>query len=297
MTFHCRCYFVALGLVLGGLTAAPAAAQSKNILFFGNSLTFFYDMPTMVGRIAQADGYALPNIVSDTAEGVELDRHITRVSTNPTANVTHSSMTAGKTWDYVVFNGRSQESTHLGDPVDFVNDSLTLYRAVKNHSSGKGVGVKAILYQTWARAPGHAYYPTDFTGPAAMMAEVRATHDQAIAYVKANEGPQAIRLSPVGEAFASQGWPLDLYNADRQHPSYSGSLLAAMINYNTIYGEQVSNISYGSVSSWANVTQTRWTQLAGIADATSAAAVPEPSCVTIAAAALGGFLLRRRHTA
>lgn len=274
-----------------GLASAPAAAQPANILFFGNSFTQGGDVSGDVGRLAVADGYDAPNIVADLTGGKNLDFHLNEVNTRPANNVDHSAI-SGDTWDYVVIQGFSTESTStLGNHAEFASDARALYSGVRNHGSGHGAGVTGILFQTWARGPGHAIYPGTFSDPAAMQAEVRGGYQAALAAIQNAHGGSAAHIAPVGDAFESENFNPSLYAGDIYHASNRGSLLASMMLYRTIYGESVSDIAYSSVSGWAGVNASTWSDLTAIADATL---IPEPGSLSLLIVAAGLTFLRRR---
>jgi hypothetical protein len=196
--------------------------------------------------LAQAAGRPLPVYRPDLGGGADLDYHIGRVATYPEGNVTNSVLPIGDTWDYLIIQGESLEATaRLGDPADFRNDALTLYRAVRDHVSGRGAGVKVILYETFARAPGNTtYYPGFWANPAAMQADVRAGYEAALNHIHAQEGAASASLARVGDAFEAGDFSLDLYYTDLIHQDKLGPAVIAMVLYETIYGAEVADIAY-----------------------------------------------------
>lgn len=287
------CLWAASTAVLFSSMAAPAAAEVPlNLLFFGNSFTMSYDIPGQIWQIAQADGHVAPRSVSDLTGGTDIAYHINQLQTFPENNINNPTVHSGDTWDYVIFQGYSTETTHLGNPTTFVNNSVSLVNQIRTHSSGKGVGTRPILYETWARGPGHSFYPTSFTNPAAMQAEVRASYQQAQNQLNAIYGPNTALLAPVGDAYESLNFDIGLYGSDIYHPSEYGATLNALILYRTIYGEMTSDIPYSGVS-WFGVTSAQWTELTAIADSTPIS-VPEPA--TLTTLALAGLLLLPRKS-
>ncbi|QNN22937.1 PEP-CTERM sorting domain-containing protein [Planctomycetales bacterium ZRK34] len=281
--------FGAVAAILLTLAAgSPALADTAlNLLFFGNSFTIQDDVPGKVGLLAAADGHAAPLIVADLLGGQDLDYHIGEVAANPTNNVNHASI-AGDTWDFVVMQGYSTEATHLGDPADFRADAQTLYTDVRDHASGRGAGVTGVLYETWARPN---LVPGSFPTLSAMQAEITTNYHLASNEINIAQGAGSSRVAPVGEAFENLLFDGSLYDADDYHASTKGSLLASMMIYRTIYGEQVSDILYADAQAWAGVNETTWNQLVVIADATTV--VPEPT--TFALLGLGMLVLPRRR--
>lgn len=290
-------------LVTASLFVGVSHAKAEdplNLLFFGNSFTIRNSVATKVGQLAQADGHAKPTIVADLMDGQTLAYHLGEVKTNPANNVNAAAI-AGKTWDKVVLQEYSTMPTtysSAANPAKFRQDAVKLYDAVLNHSSGRGAGVEAVLYQTWARQPGNGqFYPSPFVNAQAMQNQLTTNYELARQDLAAGYGAESVSLAPVGDAFAAMNFDSKLYlsggTSDYYHAGPVGSLLASMVLYRTIYSDKLFDVPYASVSSWAGVDSATWTQLVGVADA---AFVPEPASALTAVAA-AALLLRRRKTA
>ncbi len=260
-------YFAAsLAVVLP--TTLSASAEPLRLLFMGNSFTMRGDVATDLGRLAVAGGHEAPLIVTDLYGGKDLDYHIEQVREYPENNVRIGDLAEGQTWTHVILQGYSTEATHLGDRDDFVNDVHTLYTAVRDDASGRGRGVVGVLYQTWARGPSHQYYiDKKFADPAAMQREINAGYEAARRYVAEKEGADAVRVAPVGEAFASLDFDESLiYGDDNYHQNEVGALLASLVLYRTIYQEDAADIGFDSVADWAGVSRDQWDRLVRVAD-------------------------------
>jgi hypothetical protein len=289
---HARSLMFCLATV-GAIGSNAVAEEPKHLLFFGNSFTLSYDVPGRLWQIAQADGHVAPRTVSDLTGGTNLEYHIGQIASNPANNVAHPAVAPGDAWDFVILQGYSTEPTHIGDPVGFRNDAVTLTGLVRNHPSGKGIGTQAVLYETWARGPTHAFYPNTFASPTVMQQELRDSYTAATADINAAFGPGTARYAPVGDAYEAAGFNLNLYGSDIYHPSEYGATLNALILYRTIYGELTSDIPYSDSIAWFGMSSTQWTSLTTLADSMTIV-VPEPTAVaTLAACAIG--LLRRRR--
>lgn len=249
--------FAARGLAVlvlaGGVFSASAAEEAKRILWFGNSYTYTNDIPGLIKAIAVAEGHPAPVIVADLKGGSNLKRHLAQVTGSPASNVAHPSL-AGRRFDLVVIQG------HSHDPFDraiFVANALAIFTAVRKDPSGQGGSATAMLYQTWAGAG-------DTSGSHKAVATAYGEAGQAIA---AAFGADAVRLSPVGEAFALLKQDASLYKPDGSHPSPKGSLLSAMVHYRTIFpGEKVGDLDHAKAQGWAGVPAEEWTQLSAVAD-------------------------------
>ena len=151
--------------------ATALTAQGKNMLFYGNSYTFYswgYGVPELVGLIADQAGHPSPNIVQRLIGGSNLQIHAT--DPNQVAAIT-TALPAGETWDHVIMQENSVGATpHFGfSPAVFRQSAMTIMTNVRNHSPA----AHAVMYQTWARAWGHMYYPAPWPEPMDMHNMVR----------------------------------------------------------------------------------------------------------------------------
>ena len=224
--FLCVC--VAVGVTLSG---ALPAQRGLNLLFYGNSYTIDnWTVTRIVDAIANDANQPPPTIVPRLFGGTSLVYH-----RNDPAQVAaiSTSLPAGQHWDYVVMQGNSLEATvSQGDPAAFRAHALGILQNVRAHSPA----ARAVLYQTWARAPGHPLYPAAFPNPWAMHAEVRRNYELAADDINQAFGPDTARVARVGDAVARLGFDPAYYNPDLSHPSQDVTLLAAMAIYTAIYG-------------------------------------------------------------
>lgn len=254
------------------LLAAAAPAQGKNLLFYGNSYTFYswgYGVPELVRRIAIEAGQPPPTIVQALVGGSSLALHATSPSQ---VAVIGNSLPAGQTWDHVVIQGNSLEATpHFGfSPAAFRGHAVTILGNVRSHSPA----ARAVMYQTWARAWGHMYYPTPWATPMQMHEMVRGNYDLAVADQRLAFGPNAAVKAAVGDAVALLEWNPAWYHPDRSHPGPAMTLLAAMCIYTSIYGQTICAIvpDFAPTSPLSlaltphGIGQATWNHLAGMAD-------------------------------
>ncbi len=313
-------------IMMMAATVTRAAEPALNILVYGNSFMNGTNVPEVFSCVARADAKTQPNIINASVNSQALSFHIavqnSNVPVSPNTTVKHwindSTLNKNATgkWDYVVLQEFSTKPTDIayanqGNPTAFKNDALTLYNLVRADSPG----VKPVLFETWARAPGsdwelRMFYPSLVPSTGAtpaqyraasnkMQEELRTYYTQAQAFLG---GAQECLLAPVGDAFQAMNFDTSLYNPDNYHESGKGAVLGALILYRTIYKESVSDIPYSQMNGFMNQklgglpnygipNAAAWQSMTAFVDAT--VPVPEPACVALMGLA-GVVALRRR---
>jgi hypothetical protein len=236
----------------------PAAAEEpKNVLFYGNSFTIGIGsteaegaggVPGIVQTLATAAGHAAPRVENAAVAGQTLGWHIAN-NLAVIANPQDFTPPSGFQWDVVVLQEYSTRPTHIGDLAAFLADVLALFAHVRGHS----LAVKPVLYETWARAPGHEFYtgpdPVFPGGPAQMQQELREGYNLAQQDFVATYGSGFAVVAPVGDAFEDTNWA-DLHSTDDYHANSRGTYLAALVIFGTIYRERTAGLPpvLGSIS-------------------------------------------------
>lgn len=182
-----------------------------NILFAGNSLTYYNDMPWLlhemeavrnnpiyVRQMTRGGGY-LAELLFENSEHRRRFRFDLKE----------------KKWDYVVL--QDQTIDPCVNPAQFHETVTRLCAQIRQ------AGAQPVLYGTWAYRPGSELLAENDTTYEAM----RDGLDKA--YRKAGEANDALMI-PVGLLFdeAMRRAPeIELYNPDCRHPSLAGSYLCA----------------------------------------------------------------------
>ena len=282
-----------LALALVALSTASAYAVPKNVLFYGNSFTLGFGSDRSVNSlftdIAVAAGQETPLAQSGAASGQDLNWHL-----NNNTQVIFTLIPPGRDWDFVVMQEHSTKLTRaFGTYPASVDqsklDAVGLYDAVTQRSAN----VVPVLYETWARGPGHAFYtggPPLFTDPAEMQAEVRLGYDMLKDAIDTSVGGDLALIAPVGDAWENANYD-QLHANDLWHAQNRGTLLAALVIYGTIYQDDTSDIDLSGVLASLNLSTADGEFLTRIADATL---VPEPGCVALVSVGGVALLFRRR---
>jgi hypothetical protein len=278
----------AVALVVAGWSSRGWAQDAKDILWYGNSFTNAVccgstrSVPDVMADIAVVAGQVAPRNRNASVDGRSLEWH----RTNNTA-VINSGIAAGQQWEHAVLQDATEQPTQFGNLALHRSSSLAMYNLVAAHSPA----VVPVMYETWARAPGHSFYtgvnPRFPGGPAQLQAELRQGYQLSTADINAAVGMDLARLARVGDAWEHAGFPLNFYASDSFHAQNRGTLLNALVFYGTIYEDTTTaDINLASVLTTLGLAEQDGQLLTTIADAIL---VPEPA--TLATLLLGVLLV------
>lgn len=199
-------------------------AQTDSILFLGNSYTYTQDVPGLLNSIATSKGKSL-YIDQNTPGGKQLSQHY--------SDQTSINKINAHQWDYVVLQEQSQMPLINPNTTAGYAQKIALEQIKPNNSC-----TEVITYMTWAREAGNSW-----------LTQINYTHEQMAAYYEDfyEDLWQYVpgRVSPVGKAFhkATQEG-IDVYSSDGSHQNQTGSYLAALVFYSTIYKESPIGVTY-----------------------------------------------------
>lgn len=232
------------------LASAPALAspEAPNFLFFGNSFTMSYfptPLPALVGQIHSAAERPVGTIFQRATSGYSFQAHLEATGLNAVDYLATQTLPAGETWDYVVLQGNSTESTAaFGNPAAFVANGKTIFNTIK----ASNPNARAILFETWARSPQFVeYYPIPFESPQVMQDEIRTNYRHIVNDLNIEHGAGTARFAPVGDAFAALGFPDAIYGNDFYHSNNRGELMIALTIYGTLYGPTATELAQTGV--------------------------------------------------
>ena len=204
---RCRLRAPALALVVAlacGGGVAPDDSGDVRVLFVGNSLTEFNDLPEVFRSLAMAGGVPAPAIGSVLRSGYSLSDHWAEGDARRALE--------GSRWTTVVLQqGPSALPSSQVELIDFTTRFDSVARAR---------GTRTGLYMVWP--PLERYTAFD---------SVAASYRAAAAAVDGI-------LFPAGDAWQA-AWRRDpdlaLYSSDGFHPTVAGTYLAALVFYATVY--------------------------------------------------------------
>lgn len=215
-----------------------------NVLFLGNSLMFYNDMPALFASIAKAEGREV-NVRSVTKGSATISDFADESTKVGSVAI---PLLKEQTWDYVVI----EPSRRISPYENSVRDA-ELASAKKLRLLAQAAGGDLLLYSVWGndngrvieyRAESPIYFPEVERHAMERKPHAEFLHRVNLEFSAALGG---VRVAPAGKAFESciEKHPeLELYHTDRRHPSPIGSYLAAAVIYATIFGEPVTSIPY-----------------------------------------------------
>ena len=203
-----------------------------NILFIGNSYTYFFDLPSLFGGLCRANGHDV-RVDSVTAGGRELHECLTEfyndLNTEDPLGKRISELLEEVEYDVLILQEQSCLPYH--------NPGLFLAGAVGLSTI---IGAwRTILYATWGRMDGSE--DLDYFGWT-RLSMTKGLYDSYCHAAQLVHG----EVSPVGLCFAKavETTPeIDPYDPDKSHPSYAGSCVAALCHYKTVFGEMPTDLS------------------------------------------------------
>ncbi|MGK0364438.1 MAG: PKD repeat protein [Saprospiraceae bacterium] len=198
-------------------------AQSKKVLFIGNSYTAYNNLPQMTADFAVSVGDELI-FDTHTPGGNTLMQHA--------SNATALQKINSDNWDYVVLQAQSQEPSF---PIAQVEEATFPFaEELCETIRANDQCTRPMFYMTWGRENGDQqncqFYPPlcTYEGMDSLLnARYREMGESNEAYV-----------SPVGAVwhYIRDNHPeIDLYASDGSHPSAAGSYAAACTFYTMIF--------------------------------------------------------------
>lgn len=183
------------------------ANNALNVLFIGNSLTFFNSLPNTLATFIEAGAKRQTNISNVVVPGATLKQHWQMGDAQ-------KKITNGGRWDYVVLQGKSMES--------YENTAGFFYYGIRLAEVARKAHAEPILYETFASLS----KPENQT----------LVHSS---YFTLGEELHT-KVIPVGDAFyfVRKNEPaIELWLEDKLHPTPAGTYLAGCVFYEFLTGK------------------------------------------------------------
>ena len=207
-------------------------AQSYDVLFIGNSYTYYNNLPEMISNIANDLGDTV-NYDQNTPGGTSLYAH--------SQNQTTINKINQQNWDFVVLQDQSQRPSLSPS---YVAASVYPYATqLVNLINSNYICSEPVFYMTWGRKYGDQTNCQSYPPVCSFLGMQERLRDSYLTMGLDNNAS----VSPVGIAFKnsiSLDSTIDLYTSDNSHPSIYGSYLAACTFYSTIFKKSSVGCSY-----------------------------------------------------
>jgi hypothetical protein len=227
--------------------------QPKEVLFIGNSLTYYHDMPAMLQEMLR-EKHSTINIHQSTEPGVSLYDHLTSENTIKKLN--------SQSWDFVVL----QEGT-VRTLIPEVMQYQLRPTVIKLDSIIRTRGGRTMLYESYPISK----YPEKYCYPSIVISNTLEEKDYcSVELLDSDQEFKIIQnsfndlnnsidgnIALVGTCFelCKKKFPeLTLFESKEDtHPSKLGSYLIACVFFKALTGETVSGMNYSAGLEFADI--------------------------------------------
>ena len=206
------------------MVIAPTAETPIRVLFIGNSLTFFNDLPELFAGLAQSGGYEVE---------VEMMAHGGWTLADHAQSSATMKMIKGGSWDTVVL----QEQSRLPAIPDQRDEQMVPAVRLLDERI-KESGAETILFMTWGSRDGLP--EAGYDDYAEMQSQIEA------GTLEIGRELEMI-IAPVGIAWqiAIERNPnLNLWQLDGIHPTREGTYLSALVFYALIFQQSPAGLIF-----------------------------------------------------
>jgi hypothetical protein len=206
--------------------------NTKNILFIGNSYTFYHNMPAMTKEMALSVGDTM--IYSQyTLPGAYLWQHVN-------SYFVQQLIDKGN-WTHVTIQGQSRETALDQEHFDtkVYPRAITLVKRIRNSNPNS----KPLFYMTWGYENGYAPLCNDLPH----MCDFESMNDkieERYLYLASSTQSSVSPCGKVWKALRSKYPNIDLFDDDGNHPSRLGSYVAACCFYTMIFKKDPTLLLY-----------------------------------------------------
>lgn len=213
--------------------------KTYNILFIGNSYTYYNHMTGMFRRIAESMGYSV-SVDQIVHGGHRLSEY---ADPNDNANTgdydgsgkdVYAALTGSKKYDYVFI--QEYDAGAMTSMSNFSSGATTLVELIRNH------GATPILYETCGKHPDDYWVKKLGTTNFKMTWDIARANQQVADRLNAAVSYAGRATYLVFQDYDSN--KIDLYHSDLNHPSFAGSYLIALTHFATLFGCDPTQVTY-----------------------------------------------------
>ena len=232
--------------VISGSSEDPTERDPDDpyrVLFLGNSLVFFNDMPNIFEELCLYAG--IPMEVDSVTQGSCTMSLLATTETNIGLQA-YNKLTQEE-WDYVII-----EPSRRATPFEDTVFNAELEAAVVLDELARDAGAETLIYSVWGLNKGETgvYQQVGYDSIKTGTHEItRSAHCNYMNYFgeAVSEKLGGRKIIRAGYAFENSiaTYPsTNLYYTDEQHPNQTGSYLVACTIFDTMFNQEVSGVEY-----------------------------------------------------
>lgn len=228
-----KMFRVMLAFLFGTQAYAQKGQKDElSVLFVGNSYTHMNEMPSIFDKICKSKGKTV-HVEKNTRSGASFNVHTTR----PDLFVAIKS----RQWDYIVLQGYSRELSFAPDYLDtatmpFIN---TIIDSIKANNPCTNI----VLQMTWGYKEG--FEEREETSTYETMSDLIADGYQ---YLSDSLNIPIVPVGKVWRKVRESNPEIELFDADKAHPSKNGSYLSACTFYASMFKESPEGAMTSTIS-------------------------------------------------
>ncbi|MDA0781073.1 MAG: hypothetical protein PQ612_00915 [Rickettsiales bacterium] len=194
--------------------------KKVEVLFIGNSFTYYNQMPDMLSAISKFNGNSAYYIESDSVAygGFTLEKHWEKKQALQKIN--------SKKWDYIIFQGQSSTMVSVNGKNSFDNYLKAFVESIRSVSPD----TRIILFSTWSYHENSSFY---FKNGIDYFTMLKDTQEGYYQFAKKFNTGVVYTGTPFYEANKRGINPY----SDGHHPNRNGSYLVAILFYKNLISD------------------------------------------------------------
>lgn len=213
-----------------------------NILFLGNSLMFYNDLPDIFRTLATAGGQQVhvDSVTKGSATMADFVDETTEVGRR------FREKLAERRWDMLIAEPSRRITPYEDSVMQVETDAAAQLRGIAD-----GMGAVLVLYAVWGNDTGSckvftAQSPIRIAAgeprPITRRAHTQFLHEVSHRIAASLGGVTVVEAGYAFENVLDETDAVELYHTDRRHPSPQGSYLAACTFYARLFGQRAQSL-------------------------------------------------------
>ena len=206
--------------------------STKDVLFIGNSYTYYNNLPNLIKEMAQLNGNDLFH-ESHTPGASNFSQHA--------SNSNVLSLLNSQEWDIVVLQEQSVRPAL--PPLEVETQVYPYAEQLCSNIELLNESATPMFYMTWGRENGLQSY-CNYYSPFCTYEGMQQRLIESYNYMAEVNNAELAPVGVIWQAFRELNPEINLYTSDESHPSIAGSYLASVVFYCLIFQDIPENIYY-----------------------------------------------------